>query len=68
MDDTETLCNPLSGEGAELKQELSLLPGRLLKLVPHLAIGIATAILIGSGWGMLCGVGTLIVHIKVRSK
>lgn len=67
MDD-DTLSNPLSGEAAELEQELRLLPRRLLKLVPHIAIGVAAAALTGTAWASLCGVGTLIAHINVRSK
>lgn len=64
----DTLDNPLSGEAAELEQELSQLPRRLLKLLPHLAIGVAAAALTGTAWGVLAGGGTLVAHIKVRNR
>ncbi len=63
----DTLCNPLSGEEEELARELSQLPRRLMKLVPHIVIGAVAVALTGTAWGMLCGVGTLVTHIKVRN-
>jgi hypothetical protein len=69
----DTLCNPLSGEEEELVRELSQLPRRLLKLLPHLAIGITAAVMTGTAWASLLGVATLgvatlVAYIKVRSK
>lgn len=66
MHEAETLCDPLSGEAAELERELSQLPGRLKRLSPHIVIGITAAVMTGTTWALLAGVCTWFAYTKVR--